>query len=174
MRTNFFSPLQKYAKRLTQYKNEVLWPTGLGTIENILLYKNVIQRFKGNFGTRNHWEPWIQGFQSCLTLVSRFSGLPSCQNKEVSCIRNHPRVKNVDGCEAIVSKRRKHRRVGFRGHTMCSKLVFFLHFYMAFSFRIFWKISWRRITTTSQKFSEIIKGWEATNSGGHQVRTLQR
>ena len=32
----FFSPLQKYAKRLTQYKNEVLWPTGLGIMEKIL------------------------------------------------------------------------------------------------------------------------------------------
>ena len=36
-----------------------------------------------HFCTRNNWKPWNQGFQSCLTLVSRFSGLPSCLSLDV-------------------------------------------------------------------------------------------
>ena len=69
----FFPPLQKYAKRLTQYKNEVLWPTGLGIIEKILScrksYKDLtcilvleitenleIKVFKAAW-------PWFLGFQ---------------------------------------------------------------------------------------------------------------
>ena len=42
----FFSSLQKYAKRLTQHKNEALWAADLGIIEKILLcrksYKDLL------------------------------------------------------------------------------------------------------------------------------------
>ena len=69
----FFSSLQKYAKRLTQHKNEALWAADLGIIEKILLcrksYKDLLCIFVLEI-TENLeikvfkavW-PWFLGFQ---------------------------------------------------------------------------------------------------------------
>ena len=69
----FFSSLQKYAKRLTQHKNEALWAADLGIIEKILLcrksYKDLlcilVLEITENLEIKVFkavW-PWFLGFQ---------------------------------------------------------------------------------------------------------------